>query len=281
MSYVQQPAAYEFFGTTDAFPLLNLTPRTLDLLALDQIYGQQEDDKGNRFGTHRAFVGDTVYGFNTNITEEQSIVYANLASLYDYRIATTIADGEGVDTIDASGFKYGNTIDLYVMTGNETSSRLASLNGTIGNLSLAVGTVIENAIGGDQSDKIFDNQYSNKLIGNAGNDWFSASGGIDRIIGGSGYDRVVVDGNEDDFIVNRKAKSKTVIRHKSESDFRIVLKDVEKYIFGDPMDSAMNSENRGGEMVAGSKTDRRSNALIGMPDEETNLNLFGGSDQLI
>lgn len=281
MSYVMQPKAYSVLGTTQGFSLLNLTPRTLDLLALDQIYKQQEDSQGKTFGIHRAFPGDTTYGFNTNITEDQSIVYANLDKLYDHRIATTIADGEGIDTIDASEFKYGNTIDLYVLTGNETSSRLSSLNGTIGNLSLAVGTVIENAIGGDKDDKIFDNQYNNRLVGNAGDDWFSASGGIDRIIGGSGRDRAVIDGNEDDFIIKNKSKSKTVIRHKTNRDFRVTLKDVEKYIFGDPMESAMNSENRGGEMVAGSKSDRRSNALLGMPDEEPSLNFLGASDQLL
>jgi len=281
MSYVMQPRAYEAFGTTQGYPLLNLTPRTLDLLALDQIYTQQVDSQGNSFGTHRAFLGDTVFGFNTNITEEQSIVYANLDKLYDYRIATTIADGHGNDTIDASGFKYGNTIDLYVMTGNETTSRLSSLNGTIGNLSLAVDTVIENAIGGDQSDRIFDNQYNNRLVGNAGDDWFSASGGIDRIIGGSGYDRAVIHGIEDDFIVNKKSNSKIVIRHKNERDFRVTLKDVEKYIFGNPMDTGMNAENRGGEMVVGSKSASRSNALIGMPDDETRLNFLGASDQLL
>jgi hypothetical protein len=281
MSYSQQPKTYELFGNTQGFSLLNLTPRTLDLLALDEIYKRQTDSQGRSFGTHRAFLGDTVFGFNTNITEDQSIVYANLGKLYDYRIATTIADGDGNDTIDASGFKYGNTIDLYVMTGDETSSRLSSLNGTIGNLSLAVGTVIENAIGGNQSDKIFDNQYNNRLVGKAGDDWFSASGGIDRIIGGSGYDRAVIHGNEEDFIVKNKSKSKTVIRHKNERDFRVTLKDVEKYIFGNPMDTAMNAENRGGEMVVGSKSSSRSNALLGMHDEEESLNLFGASDQLL
>jgi len=231
MSYAQQPKTYELFGNTEGFALLNLTPRTLDLLALDQIYEQQVDSQGKKFGTHRAFVGDTRYGFNTNITEDQSIVYANLSELYNYRIATTIADGEGNDTIDASGFKYGNTIDLYVMTGEETSSRLSKLNGNIGNLSFAVGTIIENAIGGDKDDKFYDNQYDNKLVGNGGNDWFSVSGGKDKIVGGRGIDTVEIQGKEEDFIINRKSSSKVVVAHGERDDFRMVLKGVEQIEF--------------------------------------------------
>lgn len=261
MSYAQQPKAYEYFGTGQGFPLLNLTPRTLDLLALDQIYSEQEASNGDTFGTHRAFHGDTVYGFNTNISDDQSIVYSNLSSLYDFRIAATIADGHGNDTIDASGFRYGNTIDLYVMTGEETSSRLSRLNGSIGNLSLAVGTIIENAIGGNRADAFYDNQYNNKLVGNDGDDWFSVSGGRDTIIGGRGSDAVVIQGQEDDFVVNHRRKSKIIVRHESDPDYRIVLKGVEYFSFNNPGDFGLQldsydliSRGRAGglEMIAAS-----------------------------
>ena len=243
MSYAQQPKSYEFFGNTEGFALLNLTPRTLDLLALDQIYRDQKDSSGNTFGTHRAFQGDTIYGFNTNITNDQSSVYANLDKLYDYRIATTIADGSGQDTIDASGFKYGNTIDLYVMTGHETSSRLSKLNGNIGNLSLAVGTIIENAIGGNSDDKFYDNQYNNKLVGNDGDDWFSVSGGRDTIIGGSGIDRVEIQGQEEDFIVKHRSNSRIIVSHKNDSDYRVELQDVEYITFNNLIKLGVQSDN--------------------------------------
>lgn len=274
MSYAQQPISYEYFGNSEGFALLNLTPRTLDLLALDQIYSSQEDSSGDRFGTHRAFQGDTIYGFNTNITDDQSSVYANLDKLYNYRIATTIADGSGQDTIDASGFEYGNTIDLHVMTGNETSSRLSKINGNIGNLSLAVGTVIENAIGGNSDDKFFDNEYNNRLVGNGGNDWFTVSGGRDRVIGGGGKDRALIQGNEDDFIINAKTSSKTVIRHRNDRDYRVVLKGVEHYAFGELKDLGLYS-------VGDSRHSRGRSSLADMSLTSSNELLTPGTGSLV
>lgn len=275
MSYVAQPKAYEVFRKTQGFDLLNLTPRTLDLLALDEIYGQQKDSRGNTFGTQRAFPGDTTFGFNTNITDDQSIIYANLDKLYDHRIATTIADGSGIDTIDASGFeKGGNTIDLYVMTGEETTSRLSMLNGTIGNLSLAVGTVIENAIGGEMDDKFFDNEYRNKFIGNGGNDWFAVSGGKDKINGGSGYDRVVIQGEESDFIIKNKSTSKKVVHHKKDSNYRVNLRGVEEIIFGSPVAAGMETENRGGQL-ANADPLMRANTLLSNGFEDIGVDILG------
>lgn len=208
--------------------------------SIDGIYNKQTDIKDNTISTRRAFRGDTTYGFNTNISEDQSIIYANLDKLYNYPIALTIADDAGIDTIDASGFKKPSTIDLHVMTRNETQSRLSKINSEFGNLSLAPGTIIENAIGGQGDDLIYDNQFNNSLSGKKGNDLLFVSGGKDEITGGRGFDTAIIRGKESDFIVYNTHKSEThwnrstpetILASKSNPEFQVKLREVEEYTF--------------------------------------------------
>ena len=215
MSYVSQDIAGKLgVKDTDGVWLLNLTPRTLDFLALDSIYAKQTDSEGRPFGTSRAFNGDTRYGFGSTISEEESVVYAGLNELYNYRVALTIADGSGIDTLDFSGYTKSSLIDLYVMTGDEYKTRFSRINGNLNNLSLAVGTVIENSIGGYGDDILKDNQFNNVLIGNDGNDSFEVSSGYDVIIGGAGVDRVSIAGDASDYLIGSFDPVTTVLRSK-------------------------------------------------------------------
>ena len=79
MSYIDQASAYNHyesdpFLSTNGVELINLTPRTLDFLSLDRLYGEQRDSNGRAYGTQRAFNGNTTYGFNTNISTDKSLV---------------------------------------------------------------------------------------------------------------------------------------------------------------------------------------------------------------
>ena len=236
MSYVSQDIAGHL-GVTDTGGTwaLNLTPRTLDFLALDSIYAKQTDSEGRPFGTSRAFNGDTRYGFGSTISEEESVVYASLGELYNYRVALTIADGSGIDTLDFSEYAKSSLIDLCVMTGDEYKTRFSQINGNLNNLSLAVGTVIENAIGGYGDDTLKDNQFNNVLIGNDGNDRFEVSSGYDVIIGGAGVDRVMVAGEAGDYFMASIDPVTTVLRNKDSSS-QLVLKGVE-YVDFQPLES--------------------------------------------
>ena len=236
MSYVSQDIAGKLgVKDTDGVWLLNLTPRTLDFLALDSIYAKQIDSEGRPFGTSRAFNGDTRYGFGSTVSEDESVVYASLDELYNYRVALTIADGSGIDTLDFSGYTKSSLIDLYVMTGDEYKTRFSQINGNLNNLSLAVGTVIENAIGGYGDDTLKDNQFNNVLIGNDGNDRFEVSSGYDVIIGGAGVDRVMVAGEAGDYFMASIDPVTTVLRNKDSSS-QLVLKGVE-YVDFQPLES--------------------------------------------
>jgi Ca2+-binding RTX toxin-like protein len=64
--------------------------------------------------------------------------------------------------------------------------------GTVRNIWIAYGTVIENATGGSGHDEIVGNDAANKLLGNAGNDTLRGGLGNDTLDGGDGND--VLDG---------------------------------------------------------------------------------------
>ncbi|MER0240324.1 M10 family metallopeptidase [Fulvimarina sp. MAC8] len=180
MSYFSQnentavDASYEFLQT----------PMAVDWIALNDIYGQFG------YGTDNAFLGDTVYGFDTNISADESRIWNQYAS-YAHRTASTIVDAGGIDTLNFSGYNANQRIDLTVQSEDQTEQNASDIGGRIGNLTLAVGTVIENAIGGSGNDTIIGNEADNVLTGNAGDDTFYGRGGNDIFHGGAGWDSVV------------------------------------------------------------------------------------------
>ncbi len=128
MSYFDQNdnAYFHNQGFTRQFVL---TPMVADIVAMQQMYGLST--------TTRA--GNTTYGFNSNAG---SSIYnaANMGAL-----AYTVFDSAGIDTLDYSGF----TSDQLINLNPETFSNVGT---GIGNVSIARGTVIENAIGGSGND---------------------------------------------------------------------------------------------------------------------------------
>lgn len=155
-----------------------------DFLALDMIY----NDYG--FGTINAFTGDTIYGFDTNIPLSSSYF---LNKMYTDLLAATyycIADGAGEDTLNFSGFSNDQLIDLRPSIASNTSATTMNIAGKIGNVSLAVGTIIENAIGGSGHDVIYGNAYNNDITSGNGNDEIYALGGTNTINAGEGDDTI-------------------------------------------------------------------------------------------
>ncbi len=183
MSYFSQTentsidASYEFLQT----------PMSVDWMALDLIYGAQG------YGTENAFTEDTVWGFNTTITSDVSDVWANFSS-YANRTASTIVDGGGMDTLDLSGYANNTLINLAPSDSGSSMPSLSNIGGRIGNLSIAEGTIIENAIGGAGAEVFFGNAADNHLTGNGGNDTFVDSAGSDTYIGGVDEDTVIFEG---------------------------------------------------------------------------------------
>jgi hypothetical protein len=174
MSYFSQDEN-TFFANQNFSRVFTLTPMIGDLVAIQTAYGTYN---GTRTGDNTYGVGNntgrTVYGISPDTTNNSG----NL-------LAFVIFDNGGIDTLNYSSFSANQLINL----NQETFS---NVGGSIGNMNIARGTVIENAIGGDRDDQIIGNGVANSLVGNGGNDNLFGGGGDDVLSGGTGDD--VLDG---------------------------------------------------------------------------------------
>lgn len=96
-------------------------------------------------------------------------------------VALTIFDTGGIDTLNFSTVTVAQTINL-------TALAPSSVAGLRGNLLIARGVVIENAVGGSARDDLLGNVVGNRLDGRLGNDNLLGYGGNDVLLGGGGHD---------------------------------------------------------------------------------------------
>ncbi|ESR25657.1 hypothetical protein N177_1490 [Lutibaculum baratangense AMV1] len=129
------------------------------------------------------------YGASTTMNSGDStftIVDANV----DGTGFRTIHDVGGNDTFQYTGNKNA-TIDLRAATllyEEGGAGYVSFVEGVFGGLTIAHGTVIENAVGGSGNDRITGNAADNVLTGNAGNDTIAGGADNDTLIGGAGAD---------------------------------------------------------------------------------------------
>ena len=121
--------------------------------------------------------GDTTYGFNN--TSGRAVYDASVNA----NATVAIIDHGGIDTLD-----YSFTNASYTQLINLNPEVFGNTRGRVGNLVIARGTVIENAIGGAGSDTLIGNIADNILRGNAGNDTLIGGDGNDMLLGGAGDD---------------------------------------------------------------------------------------------
>ncbi|MET1411233.1 Ig-like domain-containing protein [Roseibium sp. HPY-6] len=176
----------------DASGALLQTPMSVDWMALDAIYGSQG------YGVSNAFTENTTWGFNTTVTSDVSDIWAQWSS-YANKTASTIVDSGGIDTLDLSGYGNNSVINLAPSDSQSSGPSASSIGGRTGNLTIAEGTIIENAIGGSGSETFYGNSANNILTGNGGNDTFHNSEGSDTYLGGAGTDSVLFEGNFADY----------------------------------------------------------------------------------
>ncbi len=205
MSYFSQ-RINTFVSADYAF---QITPMAADLHALRALYGDAS-----------AFLGDTVYGFDTNILPSVSAVLSDLA-VYATRAAFTLIDDGGIDTVNFSGYIVNQRIDLTIATETSVTGTISDIGGRLGNMTLAVGTIIENAIGGSGNDTITGNTARNLLRGNAGND---------AIDGAGGFDTAVYSGLRSEYRISYNRDGTVTIAH-SGSDGTDTLRNVEQAQF--------------------------------------------------
>lgn len=147
-------------GYYAAAPLLD------DIAAMQRLYGANTATR----------TGDTIYGFSSNTGRD----YYSATSSGSVLIFAAW-DAGGNDTFDFSGYGQAQLIDL-------NDGTFSNVGGLKGNVAIAQGVVIENAVGGSGADRIIGNEAVNRLSGNAGNDVLIGGGGADVLTGGAGAD---------------------------------------------------------------------------------------------
>ncbi|MEM7057288.1 MAG: M10 family metallopeptidase C-terminal domain-containing protein [Pseudomonadota bacterium] len=209
-----QASMMSYFSQTEntsisASNAILISPMSVDWLALDDHYAQYG------FGVSNAFTGNTVWGFNTNISASTSQVFHDLA-LYANDRAFTIIDSGGNDTIDFSGYSQNQRIDLTVSQANSTQATTSDIGFETQNLTLAVGTVIENAKSGGGNDQLVGNEVNNSLYGGGGNDTLEGKGGNDYLDGGSGSaDVAIFTGNLSQYDINQISSNQFTVTQTS------------------------------------------------------------------
>lgn len=138
------------------------TPMLNDILAIQNIYGTNTTTRS----------GDTVYGFNSNITGSLSAIYNFTQNPHPI---LCLYDASGNDTLDLSGWATDSTINL-------NGGTFSSCNGMTNNISIAYNCLIENTLGGSGADQIIGNLLDNVITGNAGNDVLDGGAGFDTAI---------------------------------------------------------------------------------------------------
>jgi Ca2+-binding RTX toxin-like protein len=170
----------------------------------------------------------TIKFIGSQVSNDNTYYYTNEFSeaSSDQSTRNILTDASGIDTINASA-----------VTGNLTLNLGPSAISTIDGhpLTLAAGTIIENAYGGDGSDSITGNNFANGLMGMRGNDTLIGGKGNDYIDGGLGTDTAVFDGAINNFLIsyNRALGTVTITDKRSNGDGIDSLKSVEKLQFTD------------------------------------------------
>ena len=165
MSYFDQ-RENTYFAQLGFTKLSIATPMIADIAAMQDLYGLSTTTR----------TGDTVYGVNSN--SNRSIHDADTFT----EVAYTIVDSGGYDVLNYT-FAASQLINL-------NPEMFMNINGKIGNVAIARGTVIEEARGGRGNDTIIGNDVVNTLIGNEGDDTIYGNSGSDIINGGDGADRL-------------------------------------------------------------------------------------------
>jgi serralysin len=213
-SYFEDSRQYTimtYFGgvnTGARLPGFAATPQIDDIAAVQRLYGANMATR----------TGDTVYGFNSNAGRPWFSVTTE-----DTKFLAAVWDAGGRDTFDFSGYSDAQVIDL-------RQGFFSDVGGNLGNLAVAKGVDIENAIGGAGADTITGNALANALSGNGGGSLILGGGGADTIteasgtsflrgdegndsiVGGSGFDDIngnmgndtCVSGGGDDWVVGGK-----------------------------------------------------------------------------
>ena len=151
----------------DASFALVVTPQVADIYAVRDLYG----GSGLR-------LDDTVYGQNGTTG-----TYLDDIATMGSSLAWTIVDDGGRDTLNFANTYTNQQIDL-------SPGAHSSVLGLSGNLSIASGSLIEDATAGAGRDLLQGNAVGNRLDAGDGHDVLFGMDGADTLLGGAGRDYI-------------------------------------------------------------------------------------------
>jgi serralysin len=152
------------FNTGANLPGYSAVPLLDDIAAAQQEYGANMATR----------TGNTVYGFHSTADRPWfSLTTGSSQAQF------AVWDAGGNDTFDFSGYSSRQVIDL-------RPGYFSDVGGYTGNVAIAKGADIENAIGGTGADSITGNALANNLQGSGGNDTLLGGAGGDTLSDSSG-----------------------------------------------------------------------------------------------
>ena len=238
MSYFSEANTGGNFNGPSGARQYSAVPLLDDIAAAQRLYGAN-------MGTR---TGDTVYGFNATADRPWFAATAAVDVIF------AIWDAGGTDTLDFSGYADNQLINL-------RQGAFSNVGGLTGNVAIAIGAVIENAVGGAGADRIVGNGSDNRLTGGAGSD---------TLDGGLGTDTAVFSGLRSAYAIAYSGNTATV----TGPDGTDVLIGIEQFQFADGLFAAQAPT--GGLTVNGDVTD---NLIEGTAFADS-LSGFGGADTL-
>ncbi|TGD63292.1 hypothetical protein EYC08_13425 [Tabrizicola sp. WMC-M-20] len=166
-------------GFVEATPFQPITPMVADLAALAYLYP----------ALPAVFAGDTVWGAISTLPGRlgtaMAVMFDGLARPWWMDPAEpfgfTIVDDGGWDRMDFSATNATQLIDM-------RQGGVSDVYGARGTVLVALGTVIEEAHGGQGADTIHGNDADNLIRGHEGADFIIGNAGHDTIFGGAGDD---------------------------------------------------------------------------------------------
>jgi serralysin len=248
MSYFNESNTGGNFNAASGARQYSAAPLLDDIAAAQRLYGANQTTR----------TGDTVYGFNSNADRAW---FSATSAATDVIFA--VWDAGGTDTFDFSGYSDTQLIDL-------RQGAFSNVGGLTGNVAVAIGAVIENAIGGSGADRIIGNGAANILTGGAG---------ADTLDGGLGNDTAVYSGVRSLYTITVSGNTTTI----TGPDGTDVLTNVENFRFADQTVAA--AAPSGGLSISGDVTDNLiegtafADSLSGLGGNDT-LNGQGGDDSL-
>ena len=183
-----------------------------DLLALRYLYGTRAFETGNNTYAYTDAVGQSV---------------------------STVIDDGGTNTLDFSALTIGANINL--TPGSYSSvGKLKSGAQALANLTISLGTVIQNVLG---------TKFGDVIVGNNAGDTFTGGGGSDTVIGGTGIDTVVFSGPRARDVVIKTPSGQTVV-DSTGTDGTDTLTAIERLRFSDgKLALDLDAEGHAGQTV--------------------------------